>query len=90
MRVNIVGSSMDERENRATKKHAFEEDGICSVPGKCPARPRRMQFEACLETVRKTCQRFIRILSLQDLCCDLGSVRCTGLVGFFIPPIPEY
>jgi hypothetical protein len=48
-----------------------------------------MQFEACLERARKTCQWFIFRLSPLVLCCDLGSVRCTELDGFFKPPIPE-
>jgi len=46
-------------------------------------------LEACLDRVRKTCRRFILIFSMSVLCCDLGSVRCTGLDGLFMPPIPE-
>jgi hypothetical protein len=35
MRVNIVWSLVEWRENRATKEHSVEEDAIGGVPGKC-------------------------------------------------------
>jgi hypothetical protein len=47
-----------------------EEETIQGVAGICYAQPRGMQFEACLERVQKTCQRFIFMLSLLELYWD--------------------
>ena len=79
-----------------------EEDAIRGVPekinapqGGCNSRDswtkerlaRGMQFEACLERVKKTCQRLIFIFLMLDLRCDFSNGRCAVLEGFFMAPI---
>jgi len=50
---------------------------------------RRRQFKEFLDGVQKTIQWFIFIPLLIVLGWDVGSVRCTRLGGYFMPPIPN-
>jgi hypothetical protein len=88
-RINIVQSITEYRENRGTHQYAVEQDAIWCRPGQRNAWPMRMPFEECTETGQTTRQQFIFIFLMLVLCCHSGNVRCTGLDGFFMPPISK-